>query len=90
MAKRKDFKHTEESKRKISENLKGKFTGIKHPMYGKHHSEETIKKKRTPFKNIVEITANVFGNFNFLIKNRIRGLPIKDKTPAMIMYIITD
>jgi hypothetical protein len=24
-------------------------------MLGKHHSEETIKKKRTPFKNIVEI-----------------------------------
>ena len=44
MAKRKDFKHTEESKRKISENLKGKFTGIKHPMYGKHHSEETKRK----------------------------------------------
>jgi G:T-mismatch repair DNA endonuclease (very short patch repair protein) len=44
LAKRKDFKHTEESKRKISENLKGKFTGIKHPMYGKHHSEETKRK----------------------------------------------
>ena len=32
--------HTEETRKKISESLKGQ----KHPMYGKHHTEETRKK----------------------------------------------
>ncbi len=37
-------KHTEESKRKISENRKGKLTGKEHPMYGKKHTEESLQK----------------------------------------------
>jgi len=42
--KRKNFRHTDESKKKISESLKGKFAGQKHPMHGKHHTEESKKK----------------------------------------------
>ena len=34
------FKHSEETKKKISESKKGK----NHLMFGKHHSEESIKK----------------------------------------------
>lgn len=37
-------KHTEESKALISKNRKGKTAGENHPMYGKHHSEETKNK----------------------------------------------
>jgi group I intron endonuclease len=40
----KGYKHTEESKRKISEAQKGKYIGEKNHFYGKHHSEETRKK----------------------------------------------
>lgn len=35
--------HSEESRRKISENH-ADFSGEKHPMYGKHHSDETKRK----------------------------------------------
>jgi group I intron endonuclease len=35
---------SEETKRKISKALKGKMTGENHPMFGKHHTEETKKK----------------------------------------------
>lgn len=38
---RKGQKHTEESKRKQSEKMKGKFEGNKNPFFGKKHSEET-------------------------------------------------
>jgi group I intron endonuclease len=34
----------EETKRKISESRKGKYTGESNPMFGKKHSEETVKK----------------------------------------------
>ena len=35
---------SEEQKKKISESLKELFSGEKHPMFGKHHSDETKKK----------------------------------------------
>lgn len=38
-------KHTEESRKKISENH-ADFSGENHPMYGKRHSEETREKMR--------------------------------------------
>lgn len=39
----KGLKHTEESKKRISIGHKGLLSGEKHPMFGKHHTEETIK-----------------------------------------------
>ena len=35
---------TEEHKKKLSDAKKGKYDGKNHPMYGKHHSEDTRKK----------------------------------------------
>lgn len=35
---------SEEAKRKLSEKLKGKYTGKNNPFYGKHHTEETKQK----------------------------------------------
>lgn len=40
----KGHKHSIEARQKMSEVLKGKFAGSKHPFYGKHHSEETKRK----------------------------------------------
>lgn len=37
---------SEETKRKISESRKGKYSGINNPWYGKHPSDETIQKMR--------------------------------------------
>ena len=39
----KGYKHTDETKKRMSENRKGK----KNSMYGKHHTEESIEKGRT-------------------------------------------
>lgn len=36
--------HSEESIMKMRKSLKGKRTGDKHPLYGKHHNEETKRK----------------------------------------------
>ena len=38
------YKHTEESKCKMSELKKEKYKGENNPLYGKHHSEETKEK----------------------------------------------
>lgn len=38
--------HTEETKQKIRESRKGKYSGENHALYGRHHSEETKKKMR--------------------------------------------
>jgi hypothetical protein len=48
----KNKKYSEEFKEKLSEVHKGQFAGEKHPMYGKHHSEESKKKmSETQLKN---------------------------------------
>ena len=39
-------KHTEETKKLISESRKGKTIGVNHPMYGKHHTKESNEKNR--------------------------------------------
>ena len=36
--------HSDETKKKISDSLKGKYQGEKHPFYGKHHSKESLQK----------------------------------------------
>ena len=36
--------HSDETKKKISDSLKGKYQGKKHPFYGKHHSKESLQK----------------------------------------------
>lgn len=38
------YQHTEETKKKLSENRKGKYTGINNPRYGIKHTEESKKK----------------------------------------------
>lgn len=38
------FTHSRKSKNKMSDSKKGKYTGNKNPMYGKHLSEESKKK----------------------------------------------
>lgn len=40
-------KHTEETKKMISDAHKGKYSGEGNPMYNKHHSEETKRKIRS-------------------------------------------
>lgn len=42
---------SEESNRKRSETMKGKYKGKNHPMYGKSQSEETIRKRIESLKN---------------------------------------
>ena len=41
---KKDKHHTDETRRKISAALKGKYTGKDNPFYGKKHSEEHNRK----------------------------------------------
>ena len=36
--------HSDETKKKISDSLKGKYQGEKHPFYGKRHSKESLQK----------------------------------------------
>lgn len=40
----KGAKHTEETRRKISDSRKGKLVGKDNPFFGKHHTEESRKK----------------------------------------------
>ena len=51
-----DFKRSEETRRKISDNH-ADFRGEKHPFYGKHHSEET--------RNMISNSKGVNGILQF-------------------------
>ena len=42
----------EETRRKISNSLKGLFSGEKHPMFGKHQSEESRRKMSSSHKGL--------------------------------------
>lgn len=44
-------RHSEETKRKLSEVRMGRFTGEDNPFYGKHHTEETRQKLSEIHKN---------------------------------------
>lgn len=39
-----EFRHTEESKKKMSQSHKGKYTGENNPFFGRHHSKEAKQK----------------------------------------------
>lgn len=58
------FKHSDDTKLKFSLARKGKFCGDKNGMYGKKHSEETIKnmselaKKRKINPNSKKVSVN--------------------------------
>ena len=43
------FKHTDKTKKLLSENRMGKYTGEENPFYGQHHSEET-KQRLSEFR----------------------------------------
>jgi hypothetical protein len=67
------MKHSEESKRKMSESRKGKLVGEKNPMFGKLVSEETrekISKSNTGQKRTeetkIKIRSKLMGNKNTL------------------------
>lgn len=44
------FRHSEESKRKMSEHKKGRYCGEENHYFGKHHTEETKQKMREAWK----------------------------------------
>lgn len=46
---------SDERKSEISEKMKGKFSGDRHPMYGKHHTEESKKKISDSLKKIMTV-----------------------------------
>lgn len=59
---------SEETKRKISKSLKGRFAGVNHPMYGKHHSLESrekmsqaLKGENNPFYGVTGEDHYMFG-----------------------------
>ena len=56
--------NTPETIQKLSDSLKGKYIGEKHPMFGKHHTEETIQKlreKAVTFERIQISSKNGYG-----------------------------
>lgn len=69
-------KPSTEIKQKISESRKGKLCGEQHPMYGKHHTEESKRKnsesnkgqKRQPFskEHCEKISASLKGHVSVL------------------------
>jgi hypothetical protein len=54
----KGIRPSEDSKKKMSDSRKAKFSGKNHPFFGKHHSEET-KKKISDSENGKEIPESV-------------------------------
>ena len=77
---RKDVKLTEEIKKKIKENH-AKLSGEKHPMFGKHHSKETLDKiKHTFFKN-GQIPWNKGKKYSEKTREKIRHARMKQKFP---------
>ena len=69
---------SEETRRKLSEIRKKLYTsGMKHPMFGKHHSEETKKKISESKKNISEETKKK-------ISEAMKGRQFSDETKRKI------
>lgn len=54
-------KYTDEHRKKLSESHKGLLSGENHPMWGKHHSEETIEKIKEARKKQVGENHPMYG-----------------------------
>lgn len=57
-AKKKGQKHTEESKKKLSEAIRKIRYGSNNPFYGKHHSDETIRRIKEKMSGVNSPRAN--------------------------------
>ena len=90
-------KHTEETKKKISESLKGRYIGENNPFYGKKHTKEALEKMsrakpvycvelNKKFESIKAV-AEYFGTKNTAhVTSRIRAQkPYKGYTLIFIM-----
>ncbi len=81
-------KHTEEFKKKMSENKKGTFKGEKNPFYGKKHTEENIKMfsetARKTFKGkakSIEHRQKIGGEYTIVIAPRfVPSIKLKTQT----------
>lgn len=83
------FKHSDESKKKMSDAKKGKYIGENHPMWNKHHSKETKNKisqakkgkftgeKSHKWKDYARITKRGFGKGKQQYAIRFNGKYIK-------------
>ena len=73
----KHWNHTEETKKKISEKLKGKYIGPLSSMFGKHHTEEW-KKKRSLLckgKNHPSLNKTIYRFMNEKTNEVFEGIP---------------
>ena len=80
---------SEETRKKISEAVKGLFVGEKNPMFGKHHSEETRRKISEVNKGVLSGEKNpMFGKHRSeetkkKISDRLKGKPAHNKGKPM-------
>lgn len=81
---REGWTHTEESKRKISKSI----TGENHPLYGKHHSEET-KQKLMLDKGTKIIAISIANSNDILYFDSIRDAHRKGFNRSCIMQCIS-
>jgi len=71
-----------ETKRKISKAGKGKLTGEKHPMFGKHHSKESIKKNAEAHRGN---KASEETRAKLREKRKLQVMPKQDTVPEKMM-----
>lgn len=71
-----------ETKKKISRSQLGKRTGEKHPMYGKHHTEESKKKMSEKNKGLIPWNkgkSNIYSTLTLFLMSKAK---IGNKSPA--------
>lgn len=66
-----------ETKKRISEALKGKYVGESNPRYGTHHTEETKQKMRESSKNKTE-------DYRLKMSKSLKGHKVSNETRAKI------
>ena len=82
----KGFKHSEETKAKISKSLKGIYTGNKSALFGRVHSEETkilMSLKKAGDKNPI-FGKTLSDKTKELIKQRALGRTLSEETKALL------